>query len=151
MRRRLYLMLMLAATAGASCGPATTTPSTPQAMNVSGAWSGDLTTVGAPARMTWTLTQTGTSASGPVLVVLSSGTVLLNGSLTGTVNNLSFTYTIAIAAGGIPTQPLCTGQLAGSASGASTKPATLTGVLNLTSSTCPVPIASTPISMIKTS
>ena len=37
----------------------------------------------------------------------------LNGSLTGTLTGSSLTYAIAVAQGGIPSQPTCTGQLGG--------------------------------------
>src|SRR5579872_3214894 len=81
---------------------------------LTGTWSGPLDVQGAGGVMTWTLAQNNSSVTGPVLVGLPNGIVLLNGVLTGTLNGSTLTYTIAVNPGGIPTQPSCTGQLGGS-------------------------------------
>jgi len=86
---------------------------TPNQIDVTGRWTTDITVQGISGRMTWTLTQSGGSATGPVLVGLPSGTVLFNGFLTGTVAGSSFPYTITVGPGGVPNQPSCTGQLGG--------------------------------------
>jgi hypothetical protein len=90
--------------------------------------------------MVWTVVQTGSAVTGSMLVSLPSGTVLLNGAVAGTVSGTSLTYTIAVAPGGIPLQPACSGQLSGTATGTTAAPFTLTGNYNLVSSTCTSPI-----------
>jgi hypothetical protein len=97
---------------------------------------------GTPAQMTWTLTQAGNAVSGNARVGLATGTVLLNGSLSGTVSGQTLTYTISVSPGGIPTQPACSGQLGGNATAAGNPPLTLAGNYSLVSSTCASPLAS---------
>ena len=150
MWRAILGVAVMAAVAAGCSGSSGTAPSTPQVMSVAGTWTGNVTALGAPALLQWTVTQSGASVSGPALVLLPTGTVLVNGTLTGTVSNLTFTYSIAIAAGGIPSLPLCTGQMDGSVSGTTIASTTLNGTLNLTTSTCPAAIAGAPISMVKT-
>src|SRR5437868_12515497 len=104
---------LLAAGACSDSTPAAPTPA--PTMTVDGTWQTDVTVSGQTARMTWVLTQSGPTASGPVTVTLPSGIVLMNGVLTGTVSNATATaatlaYTIAVGAGGIPSQPTCSGQ-----------------------------------------
>ena len=117
-------------------GPSSTSS---QATSLSGTWVGDLIVLGQTARMTWTLTQSNTSVSGPVLVSLSNGVVLLNGSLNGTLADPTLTYTITIGPGGIPAQPSCTGQLGGTMTVMVGAVSTLTGTFSVASSTCPSP------------
>jgi hypothetical protein len=95
---------------------------------------------GTPARMTWTLNQSGNAVNGTVLVGLASGTVLMNGLITGVTSGSAMTYTITVSPGGIPTLPSCAGQLGGNATIATTSPATLSGSYNLLSSTCASPL-----------
>ncbi len=105
--------------------------------------------------MSWVLTQSGTSASGPVTVSLASGIVLMNGVLTGTVSNATATaatlaYTIAVAVGGIPAQPTCSGQFGGAMSAtAATAPAKMTGDFTVKSSTCASPISNGTLTLTK--
>ncbi len=96
--------------------------------------------------MTWALTQSGTTVTGPVTIALPTGTVLLNGFLTGTLTGTTFDYTITVAAGGIPLQPTCAGQLKGTLAATAT---TMTGPMNLTSSTCASPITNQNVTMTK--
>lgn len=121
----------------------TKSPSTPTPIDLTGTWTGDLTVQGQTARMTWVLTQqpNGT-VTGPVTVTLPSGTVLLNGFLTGTLSGSTLNYTISIASGGIPSVPTCAGQLSGSTSPAIGTPSTLTGTYTVVSSTCQAPLTS---------
>ena len=95
------------------------------------------------AQMTWTLTQTGAAVTGPVLVKLPNGIVLLNGFLTGTLTGPMLTYTISVGPGGIPTQPACVGQLGGTmtATAAGTT-SMLTGNYAVSSATCTPPFGS---------
>jgi len=96
--------------------------------------------------MTWALTQSSSGVSGPVTIALPTGIVLLNGFLTGTLTNSSLAYTISVAPGGLPLQPACSGQLQGTMTVTQT---TLTGPMNLTSSTCASPITSQTLTMTK--
>jgi len=89
--------------------------------------------------------------SGPVTLGLPTGTILLNGFLTGTLNNATSTsgsldYTVTVAAGGIPTQPSCAGQLKGTMAASTT---TLVGPMGLTSTSCTVAITSSNITLTK--
>src|SRR5262245_24690951 len=96
---RFQWVLLFACAIGVSAcnneAPSTPTP-TPQ-LDVSGRWAGDMSFMGVTGRMTWTLTQSATAVTGPVLVAVPSGTVLLNGFLTGTLTGSSLTYTISVA------------------------------------------------------
>ncbi len=115
---------------------------TPLPIDLTGAWAGNLSVQDMAARMTWTLTQTGATVTGPVLVALPSGTVLLNGTLSGTLLGSTLTYTITVPAGGIPSQPSCTGQLGGSVNATIGVVSTLAGSYAVTSSTCQTPFSS---------
>jgi hypothetical protein len=125
-------------------------PTTPAAapLSLTGNWATTITFADISARMTWQLTQTGTNVSGPVLVSVPSGTVLLNGFLNGTLNGSSLDYTITVAPGGIPNQTGCGGQLKGTMTATQT---TLAGSLGVASSNCTVPLATNTISMTKSS
>jgi hypothetical protein len=91
------------------------------------------------ARMTWTLSQSNGAVTGPVLVAPPSGIVLLNGSLSGTLASAALPYTIAVAPGGIPTQPACVGQLGGTMNATVGVVSTLAGSYAVVSSTCTTP------------
>ena len=147
MRRAWLLVAALTLVAGCSeKSPEAPSSSIP---NVTGTWTGDLTIEGVTGRMTWTLTQSGTSVSGPVLVSLPSGTVLLNGTLTGTLTGTSLPYTINITAGGVPTRPSCTGQLTGTMTLTVASSSTLQGPMAITSNTCTPPLTGTSLSLVK--
>jgi hypothetical protein len=135
-------------TACSDKGQAPTTP-TPQSTNVAGTWAGQVTALGAAARMTWTLSQTGTSVSGPVLLSLSSGLVLMNGFLTGSVSGTTLTYVISVAPGGIPLQPACAGQITGTMAVTSAAVSTMTGTPTISSSTCAPPFPAGPLTLTK--
>jgi len=119
----------------AACNSDTSSTPTPMPqLDVTGRWAGDMAVMGVTARMTWTLTQSATAVNGPVLVALPTGTVILNGFLTGTLTGSSLAYTIAVAQNGIPAQPSCAGQLAGTMTVASVS--SMAGNIAVTSSTC---------------
>jgi hypothetical protein len=148
MRSSVFVVVLAAALAVAGCSserstpsPSPTTPS-PTGTNLTGTWSGDLAVQGTPAQMTWTLTQAGNAVSGNARVGLATGTVLLNGSLSGTLSGQTLTYTISVSPGGIPTQPACSGQLGGNATASANPPLTLAGNYSLVSSTCASPLSS---------
>lgn len=137
MRRALTIAALLFA---AACSEKST-PSTPSpAVNLNGTWSGDLTVLGMQARMIWTLTQNdATNVTGPITLGLPSGTVLLNGFLTGTLAGSQLAYTIAVGPGGIPTQPTCAGQIGGTMTATIGGTSSLTGTSSIIGSTCAPP------------
>ena len=149
--RRIILGLVLAL-AIAACNDDSSSPSEPsrQTVNLSGTWTGNVFVQGSAAQMVWTLSQTSdTSVSGPVRIGLSTGTVLLNGSLTGTLDGTILTYTISVGAGGIPLSPTCVGQLGGTMTATLTVPSTLAGDFIVRSSTCPAPLANGTITLTR--
>jgi hypothetical protein len=148
MRKLFATLFVLGCTAACSVERTTTTQPTPT-NTLTGTWSGDLPLLGATPRMTWTLTQTDASVAGPVLVLLPSGTVLLNGALTGTVSGSTLTYVINIGPGAIPSQPTCTGQLTGTASASFGTPSLLAGTYSVASSTCSTPFSMGPFSLTR--
>ena len=97
---------------------------------------------GQTARMTWTLTQTDTSVTGPALIGLPNGVVLANGVVTGTFADPTLTFVMTIGTGAVPTQPTCSGQLVGTATESSAAVSTLTGNYTATSSSCTTPFSS---------
>ena len=135
-------VLMTAVLLGASCtsGLSPSPPATAGSLNLSGTWKGDFAVQGIAAQMSWTLTQTASAVTGPVLVKLPNGIVLLNGVLTGTLTGSSLAYTISVGPQGIPSQPACTGQLAGTMAATT---ATLTGDYTVPSATCTPPFGAT--------
>jgi hypothetical protein len=137
--RRLTAVLTMAALLGAGCVSSGTTGAPSPPPGLTGTWKGDFTVQTVTAEMVWTLTQSGTAVTGPVLVRLPDGIVLLNGFLTGTLTGSTLTYTISVGPGGIPTQPACVGQLGGTMIAASGATSTLTGGYTLTSATCTPP------------
>jgi hypothetical protein len=85
MRKLFASILLFGVLSG--CTVQKTTPTPPSSLTtLTGTWSGDLALLGVNGRMTWTLTQTDASVTGPVLVLLPTGTVLLNGALVGTLS-----------------------------------------------------------------
>jgi len=149
MRAQLLAALLsfAVAVAGVGCGDKSTpTTPAPTQLDVSGRWAGDLTVQGVSGRMTWTLTQTNTSVTGPVLVSLPSGTVLLNGFLTGTLTGTSLSYTIAVGPGGIPNQPTCGGQIGGTMAAAMS---TMNGSIGVMSSSCTIQFSSNNLTLTK--
>ena len=104
---------------------------------------------GQTARMTWTLTQTTASVTGPVLVGLPNGVVLANGVVTGTFTDPTLTFIIAIGPGAVPAQPTCSGQLGGTATASFAAMSTLTGNYTATSSSCTTPFSSGNLTLTK--
>src|SRR5436853_4015324 len=97
MRCRTLLLLVGTVLFTSACNTSNSPSSpSPATLNLTGTWTGNLSLMGTSARMTWTLTQTGTSVTGPVLVALPTGVVLMNGSLTGTLSGSSLPYNITI-------------------------------------------------------
>jgi hypothetical protein len=117
------------------------TPTQPDAINLTGRWRGDIIYAGSSATMQWTLTQNGSAVTGDVLLTLPSGTVLLNGKLTGTLTQTTMPITIAVPAGAIPARPACTGTIAATMYYNPFAVPTLNGLLSVTQSTCPIDLA----------
>jgi hypothetical protein len=134
MRRILYSCLVAVVILCAACGDDPPTTPTDPVLNLTGTWRGTIAVSGVATNMTWTLTQTGTSVTGPVLIALPTGAVIMNGALTGTLSGNSLAYTIGVAPGGLPTQPACSGQIAGvtTVSGSSS----MNGTYTVASSNC---------------
>jgi len=128
------------------------TPTSPALtqIDVTGRWATDISIQGLTGRMTWTLTQSGGGVTGPVLVSLSNGFVLLNGFLTGTLTGSSLAYTITVAPGGVPNQPACSGQLGGTMIVTAGAAQTMTGPMAVTSSNCSLQLPATAITLTKT-
>lgn len=146
--RRLLAMLLMLSLVAACAEKSPEAPSSP-APTVTGTWAGDLTVEGANARMSWTLTQIDTTVGGPVLVALSSGTVLMNGFLTGTLIGTTLQYVIAVGAGGVPTRPACAGQLSGTMTLTVGVTSTLGGPMAVTSSTCTPPLTGATLTLVR--
>jgi hypothetical protein len=148
----LSAILIGSAIALSSCSSTDSSPTGPSTtINLTGTWSGDFVVQGSTGRMMWTLTEAnGTNTvAGPVLLALPSGTVLLNGTLSGTLSGSALTFAINVAAGGIPSQPSCTGQLGTSAVAAIAATSTLSGTLTVVTSSCPAPVQNGPFVLTK--
>ena len=145
---RVVAALLIAAAVTGGCSsksPTTVSSST----DLTGIWATSLGVLGTTARMTWTLTQRDTSVTGPVLVSLPTGTVILNGFLTGTLSGSNLTYTITVGPGGIPTQPSCVGQVGGTMVANLGAVSTLSGTSAVTGSNCTPPFPGGPLTLTK--
>jgi hypothetical protein len=138
--RKVFAAAALLGCLSGACSESTPATPTPPAITLNGRWIGSISVLGTTAAMTWTLTQSGTTVNGPVTVGLSTGTVLLNGFLTGTLNGSTLTYSIAVGPGGVPAQPACVGQFGGTMTVTIGATSTLAGNVALTSSTCTAPL-----------
>jgi hypothetical protein len=145
----LLSLAMLAAGSACSEKSSPSAPNTPGPLDLTGRWNSALTFQGINSTMTWTLTQNNSAVSGPVLLSLPSGTVLLNGFLQGTLTGTSMPYTITVAPGAVPSQPSCAGQLAGNMTVSNGAPATMTGTLGVGSSSCTIQFPASNITLTK--
>lgn len=147
---RLTLGLVLAISVAACADdPTPTDPSSPT-LSVAGTWIGEVPVQGVTARMTWTLSQPNEAeVSGPVLIGLPTGTVFVNGFLTGTLSGSTMTYTISVGPGGIPLSPTCVGQLGGTMTASVGSTSTLAGDYAVRSSSCPAPIANGTVTLTR--
>lgn len=138
--RSIVWAVMAAAIIATGCTSIQNSPTPPSpTLELTGTWRGNFPVQGVTSEMVWTLTQSGASVTGPVLVRLPSGIVLLNGFLTGTMNGSTLTYTISVGPQGIPSQPACVGQLGGTMTLRTGPPSTLTGTYTVSSTTCTPP------------
>jgi hypothetical protein len=126
-------------------------PTAPQAggLNLTGTWNGPIVVDTNEARMSWNLTQVNAVVSGPVLVVLPNGIVLLNGFLNGTLAGMSLTYTISVGNGGVPSRPTCAGQLTGTMTVTVASTASLSGPMGVSSSNCTPPFGTSTITLTR--
>ena len=145
---RYAMALFIVCTTVACSVESSTTPlaPTPTQVDVSGRWSANITVQGVTGRMVWTLTQSSGGVSGPVLVTLPNGVVLLNGALNGALNGSSLPYTVSVGPGAVPAQPTCTGQFGGTMTVASTS---MSGPMALISSNCSIAFPSNAVTLTK--
>ena len=149
---RYQVLVLLGLLLTSACSSSSTSPSgpSPPPVNVTGTWSGNLNVQGTPAQMTWTLTQQAdNSVTGPVLVLLPNGIVLMNGFLTGKLTGSTLPYTISVGPGGIPALPACVGQLGGTMTATMATTSTLSGNFAVTSSTCASPLSNGSLTLTK--
>ena len=139
----LTVVVGLAAWLAVSCTSTNSAIGPSSQIDLSGTWRGNFVIQGIATEMVWTLSQSGSSVSGPVLVRLPDGVVLLNGTFSGTLTGSTLPYTIAIGPGGIPSQPACTGQLAGTMTATLGTVSTLAGNYGVASATCTPPFDAT--------
>jgi hypothetical protein len=128
---RLFFVSALVACAG--CGDSTS-PSEPPA-NLAGAWTGQMGTSasGTALRVTWTATQSGSTATGPARLVKPSVGTEIPGTLSATINGNQAALNFSAAPGNVPTVPACTAAGTGSGTiGANS----ILGTLNLTATAC---------------
>jgi hypothetical protein len=148
---RLFSFLLLAAAAAGCSSEKSNSPSAPSAFVLTGVWTADVAFQGITGRMTWTLQQQDTAVSGPVLLALPTGAVLMNGVLQGTRAGSLLTYSIAVGPGNIPNQPSCTGTLSGTMTINSTGTPTMVGPLGVAASTCTIQFQTTNLTFTRTS
>ena len=120
----------------AQAEPSTRPSSSP--LDLTGIWTGGLASIPGTPQMTWTLTQSGTGVEGIVQVILPTGFIVLNGTISGTVVNSILTYAITVPTTGVPLAPGCSGQITGSAQAT---PTTLTGTASPGTISCVLPIS----------
>lgn len=130
---RAIAILVFVACCTTACGDDTAPAPSPN-LNLTGSWRGAVGIDLGAAQMTWTLTHTNTAVTGPAVLTLANGIVLMNGTVTGTLAGAVLTYSLNVPAGGVPLLPACSGQVAGTMT--ATSPNLLTGGYQLVSSTC---------------
>ncbi len=92
----------------------------PQPMDLTGTWSGTASDSTGPGRMTWRLTQTGTMLAGSVSALTPSGTVVFNGTFSGTITGTNLRFAIEVPKGGIVGFPGCSVSINGSSTNITT-------------------------------
>lgn len=97
------IALVLVGLVVAGCGSSTTTS---PSVNFSGTWSGTFGTASV-STVTWTATQSGSSVTGPAVVVVTGGLVQFTGTISGTTTSDQLSLTISVPAGAIAAVPGC--------------------------------------------
>lgn len=141
------LTLILLGLTDACSSVRTSTAPEPDGLNLTATWTGPITIDGNEARMTWNLTQVNLAVTGPVTVLLPTGTVLMNGFLTGSLSGRALPYTISVGNGGVPSRPTCAGQLTGTMTVTIGVTSTLSGPMGASSSNCTPPVASSTVTL----
>ena len=126
--------LMRAATSGLivaslACRGGSSTPTQPSgasSSNVTGTWSGSASDSSGPGQMTWQITQSGSSFSGPLTMTMTTADTLMvvtaRGTVSGTLSGASIQFSIAVLAGGFDSPfSACTANVSGSGSTSSTE------------------------------
>lgn len=125
------LVLGVAACGGGSSGSASPTAPSPAApaVNLGGAWSGTAKDSSGPGRMTWQLTQSGSTVSGTLTMSDDVTQVTGQGTLSGTLSGSTLQFSLTIPAGGFSgSDSACSLSASGSASAsASTISGTFSG------------------------
>ena len=132
--RVMRCALLLAASLSAACGDELPTEPTSPTTSLTGVWRGNIPVNNVSTTMSWTLTQTGTSVAGPVVIALPTGAVLMNGTAAGTLSGTTLAFTVTVPPGGIVLQPGCSGQIGGATTVVSST--TMSGTYSVVNSTC---------------
>jgi hypothetical protein len=132
--RAIWCALLVAAILSTACGDEMPTEPTNPATSLTGVWRGTIIVNNLSATMTWTLTQTGTSVTGPVVIALPTGLVLMNGTVAGTLSGTTLGFTVTVPPGGIVLQPACSGRIAGANTVVSST--MMNGAYSIVDSTC---------------
>ena len=108
-------LLFTALIACAGCGDSGTSPSEPPA-DLTGSWTGQIgsSTSGTAIRITWTATQSGSTASGAARLVKPAVGTEVPGTLTATIDGNRASLSFSAPAGSVPTLPACTSSGTGS-------------------------------------
>jgi hypothetical protein len=94
-------VLAVIALAGCSKGDSGgTTPSPATPANIAGTWSGSASDSSGTGTMTWVITQNGAAISGTLAIVATDVNVAGAGTISGSVDGTSITFTLTIPAGG---------------------------------------------------
>ena len=126
------VVVVLVATLASACGGGTS-PS--PALNLTGTWSGMLgqPQSGSALRVTWMATETGTTVSGPAVLVKPASNVPATGTMTGTLSGSQLTLTDTVPAGTVAVFLSCTVAGTGSATASAQ---TISGSLQTTFTNC---------------
>ena len=139
--------LLLAAFLSTGCGDELPTEPTNPAADLTGTWRGTIIVNNLSSTMTWTLTQAGTSVTGPVMIALPTGVVLMNGTVAGTLSGTNLGFTVMVPPGGVVLLPGCSGQIAGTNMVGS--PSTMTGTYSVVNSTCAIGLTNGTFTLVR--
>jgi hypothetical protein len=93
--------------------PLAPSPPPPPPLNLNGAYSGDGDAFLGLGRMRWVLSHAGSAVDGIVTVTNPQGATTARGTLAGTLNGSSLSFTIAMPAGGLTAVPSCSASIEG--------------------------------------
>ena len=135
--RRFFVPIALVAMA--ACSSATPSPTSPSgngnptaSVTLSGTYAGSVSDSSGAGTMTWTVSQSAGSVTGPVTAKTALGIVVFTGSLAGTLTGASLTFKITVPAGGVSGFPDCNATIDGTAPAVSNS--TISGTYTGTSS-----------------